>query len=514
MIKKIILIVLLLPFVGWSQPTEFYKEETDFAMSVLEKRKKNISQPLDEYLLELEAALQKVPYHPNLVQSLLRIKLYDKKDFKFICNYCKKLDDYYLTTYQGVLVELCAYAYFAQEDYEELYNRVTPLIEDKNIKDLYLAAYYYHKNNEEAFVKHLKYALFVSYKYSSLNYLRDIHLQNYRNIIINQRNSNSIKSFLKDYEKAFFLSNLPTSFYVDIIEKATFTLNFDLAERLIKYVEKLNTEKYKYLYPIIAYYQSYKGEESLAVEALDKAFEMDRIGFKNSYPVNIAHIFNESIFNLKDFKTKERMFDKGMQYFEGMNDYKIKFKIGKSMLLATQDVKVASALLKECEPFLNARNYNDFKNIHLINSEMGKKNPDYRVVDNLLNDVVSTLDVHPTYFQKIMFCYRVNYRAKKPVFTLNEILEDYDKILSKPLSKADEQYYLIYKLRMINEYDKELLMKEIEKLSDDFANELTESLNVEVINSEKTANATKPETISTAVDFITINYLKMNQLKN
>lgn len=458
--------------------------------------------------------MQKVPYHPDLVQALLSVKLFAYKDFEFGCEYCKKLSSYYLFYYQPILVELCAYAYFAQEDFEELYNRIIFLIEEKNIKDLYLAAYYYHQNNEEAFVEKIKHSLFTNYKYEILNSLRDLHLFNYSKLVSSKRNSSSVISFLKDYEKAIYLSNLPTSFYLNIIEEATFTLNFDLAERLIKYVEKLNTEKYKYLYPIIAYYHSYKNEDNLAVTALDKAFKMDKLGFNNSYPVNIAHIFINSIFNLKDYKTKMQMFDKGMQYFEGMNDYKIKFKIGKSMLLASQDLKAAKALLKECDLFLNEVNYNDFNHILMINNEMNKKKPDYRVINNLLNHVVSTLDMNGAYFQKIMFCYFVNYTTKKQIFSLNEILLDFDKILNKPLSKSDEQYYLIYKFRMINEYDKEKLIEEIDKLTDDFAQELSTNLPIQAINSEKTTDGSNPKSINTTIDLITTAYLYSTQIKN
>lgn len=32
----------MLPFVGWSQPTTFSDEETDFAMSVIEKKRKTL----------------------------------------------------------------------------------------------------------------------------------------------------------------------------------------------------------------------------------------------------------------------------------------------------------------------------------------------------------------------------------------------------------------------------------------------------------------------------------------
>jgi hypothetical protein len=514
MIKRIITILFFIPFLGWSQRTLFTAKEDEFVGGVLETIINNTSLSTNEIYSELDLALQKVPYHPGLVQYLLRDKLFFTfRDYEFGYEYCKKLDDYYLSTFQPLLIDPCAYVYYVKEDLEGLYNRVIPLIKDESIKGLYLAAYYYEKNNEDDFIKHAKYSLNKSYKYESLNFLRDVHLFNLHTIVIDQRNANSIKSYLKDYEKSFFISNLPTSFYLSIIEDATYTLNFDLAERLINYVKELDTEKYKYLYPIIAYYHSYKGEESLAAEALEKAFEMDQSGFLNTYPVNIAHIFTESIFNLSDFKTKEQMFDKGIRYFENVNDYKIKFMLGKSMLYASKDLKEAKAMLKECEPYLSEVNYNDFNNILMINNEMHKKKPDYRKVNTLLNTVVSRIDMNPLYFQKIMFCYRVNYKAKKTVFTLDEILADFDKILNKPLSKADEQYYLIYKFRVIKEYDNELLVKEIDKLDDDFAQELSDSMNVDEINSEKPTNQTKPEDINTSVDFITIKYLHLFSIK-
>lgn len=521
MIKKIILIILLLPVMGWSQPTTFSDEEHKFARSVAEKMLNNPSISSDEVYLELDIAMQKVPYHPGLVQYLLTEK-FNSKDYEFVYNYCKKLDDHYLSTFQPILVEICGKTYCYKEDYDGLYNRIIPLIKDENIKGLYLALYYKDKGNEAEFIKHAKYSILGNYKYDFLNYLRDYHLYEYYRIISNKKNTSLLESFLKDYEQVIFLSNFNVVFYLSLIEDATHTLNDELAIKLINYVKELDVEKYKSLYPAIAYYYSFKGEEEVALEALNKAFEIDKSVFLKSYnPDDTQLIFNTysvSISKLSDFKTKERMIEKGMHYFEDILEYKIMFKLYQSMLSATKDITAAKAILKECEPYLNEINYDNLNNILIINNEMSKKKPDYRMVDGLLDKVVAAIDFNPYYYQKIMYRYKVNYSTKKQVFTLNEVVEGFDKIFSKPLSKADELYYLRPKLLFIGESDKEWLMREVEKLPTDIADELIESFNIAENNPEKTAeilstNKMSLQDVNRTVDFINISYLNTIILK-
>lgn len=517
MINKIILIVLLLPLAGWSQPTTFTDEEHKFADDFFEKMTKKIPIPSDELYAELDTAMKKVPFYPGFVAVLLREKMLvnSNRDFEFGYEYCKKLDDHYLSTFQPILEELCAYAYYMKKNDDELYNRIIPLIKDENIKGLYLAGYYRINGNEDEFINHAKYSILENYKYESLNFIRDNHLYEYYRIIRNKKNTNLLEQFLKDYEKAIFSSNLDALFYLSLIENATHTFNDVLAIKLINYVKELDVEKYKSLSPAIAYYYSLNGEEEIALEALKKAFEIDKSDFLNNYNPDARLIFNTystSINKLSDFKTKERMVEKGLSYFEDMNDYKIMFQLYQSMLHASKDIKAAKAILKECEPYLNEINYNNLNNILMINNEMGKKKPDYKMVDSLLDKVVTTIDLSSFYYQKIRYRYKVNYTTKKPVFTLNEVVEDFDKIFSKPLSKADKLYYLRPKLLFIGESDKEWFIREIEKLPADIADELMESYNIAEKNPEKAAellstNKRTLKDINRTVDFISISYL-------
>jgi hypothetical protein len=521
MIKKLILMILSIPVMGWSQPTTFSNEETEYVRNVLEKIFYNSSISTDEVFSELDYAMQKVPYHPGLVQYLLRVKLLDTKDYEFVYSYCKKLDDHYLSTFQPILVELCGYTYYYKDDYEGLYDRIIPLIKDENIKGLYLALYYRNKDDEHEFIKHAKYSILGNYKYDILNNFRDYHLDEYYRIISHKKNTSLLESFLKDYEQVIFSSNLNALFYLSLIEDATHTINDVLAIKLINYVKELDAEKYKSLAPAIAYYYSFKGEEEVALEALNKAFEIDKSEFLKSYNPDARLIFNTystSISRLSDFKTKEIMVEKGLHYFEDMVEYKIMFKLYQSMLYASKDIIAAKAILKECEPFLNEINYSNLNNILIINNEMGKKNPDYRMVDGLLDKVVTAIGINSFYYQKIMYRYKVNYRTKKPVFTLNEVVEDFDKIFSTPLSKEDEMYYLRSKLLFIGESDKEWFIRELEKLPTDIANKLIESYNMAENNPEKIAeilstNQIYLNDINRTVDFINISYLNSIILK-
>ncbi|MCH8536031.1 MAG: hypothetical protein LAT51_13245 [Flavobacteriaceae bacterium] len=73
--KKILFLLILIPIYSFSQSTSFTNEENQYVELFLEKIKKNESiTSYEDAIKEFEKALDKVPYHPDLVFKMLQGK--------------------------------------------------------------------------------------------------------------------------------------------------------------------------------------------------------------------------------------------------------------------------------------------------------------------------------------------------------------------------------------------------------------------------------------------------------
>jgi hypothetical protein len=485
--KNIVLILLLFPFFGWSQKTNFTDEQIEFVKHFYEQFEKT-NHTDQEFFLKIESVLEKVPYHPNMVQLYLRKKYYNR-DFKYINDYCSRLDDNYLATFQPILVEVCACSYFLNEDYKGLYNKILPLIKDKNTKELFLTAYYLEMDEHEEFIKYGKSSLTKNYKYTEQMVLRDYLFGYFIAVLHGNENSKEFVTFtkdMKDYEATIFSSDLSIPIYYILIQSSIFNNDFVMAEKLIDYVKKQDVDNYKYLYPISALFYSQKGEERLTIEALEHAFELEnsdfeRITVAESVSSDIFSNYSMSIRKIEDYKTKERLVNQAITYFDKREDYKIRFKIYQSLLFASKDIDKARAVLKECKPYLVDLNLTDLDYMIRIENELGKENPNYRLVDDYMQKVTPYKNIPEIIFQRIVYQYNVNYNSRKSVFSLNEMLEELDKLLQYPLIREAKMKYLRFKIILIGQKDRAWAKRELEKLPEDEAEEI-------LVDFESTAN--------------------------
>lgn len=482
--KKIVFILILFSFFGWSQNTSFTKEQFEFVDKFYEKFE-NTNYSREEFLREIEDALAKVPYHPNFVESLLKEK-FNVRDFEFMNDYCNRLDDNYLSTFQPILVEVCACGYFFNGDNHGLYHRIIPLIQDKDTKEFLLTAYYLGIENYEDFMSHAKSSLSKNYKYEGQMILRS-HLFNY---FVANSNSNDLPEIIKDNEATIFSSRLSMPVYFVLIQSTIFESDFVMAEKLIDYVKKQEANNYKYLYPISALLYSHKGEERLAIEALEQAMELkdaefERIIEAGYISLDIFSSYSMSIRKIEDYKTKERLVNQAIIYFEKRDDYKIRFKLCQSLLYASKDIDKGRAILKECEPYLIDQNLKDLDYMLRIENELGKENPNYRLVDDFMQELIPYNTIPEVIFQRIVYQFKVNYNAKKPVFSLNEMVEELDKLLKYPLIREAKLKYLRFKIIIIGQKDRAWAKRELEKLPEDEAEEIIADFESTVNNSQK-----------------------------
>jgi len=485
--KKIVLILLLFPFFGWSQKTNFTDEQVYFGEQFY-KNIKNKSLTDEEFIPEVQDALTKVPYFPPFVQSLLRGK-FNQRDFKFINDYCSRLDDNYLSTFQPILDEACACGYFFNRDNHGLYYRIIPLIKNKDTRELLLTAYYLGTEDYKEFVKLGKSSLSKSYDEKMHMILASQLLGDFIAVLQENENSKEFAAFTKDikkYEATIFSSDLSMPIYYILIQSTIFNYDFVMAEKLIDYVKKLDVDNYKYLYPISALFYSQKGEERLTIEALEKALELEnsdfeRITVAENVSLDIFSCYSMSIRKIEDYKTRERLVNQAITYFDKREDYKIRFKIYQSLLYASKDINKARAILKECEPYLVDLNLTDLDYMIRIENELGKENPNYRLVDEYMQEVTPYKNIPEIIFQRIVYQYNVNYNSRKSVFSLNEMVEELDKLLQYPLIREPKMKYLRFKIILIGQKDRAWAKRELEKLPEDEAEEI-------IVDFESTAN--------------------------
>jgi hypothetical protein len=477
--KKIVLILLLFPFFGWSQKTNFTDEQIDFGDQFYEKMK-NTNLTEEEFIVEIQNALAEVPYFPDFVQSLLAAK-YNLRDFNFINDYCSRLDDNYLSTFQPILVDVCPCGYFFNGDNDGLYHRIIPLTQNKDTRELLLTAYYWGTEDYKEFIKLGKSSLPRSYKYDGQMLLKSHLFDCFIAVLQQNENSKEFAAFTKDmkkYEATIFASDLSIPTYYILIQASIFNNDFVMAEKLIDYVKKQDVDNYKYLYPMSALFYSQKGEERLTIEALEQAFklsdaEFDRITEAGYISSDIFSSYSMSIRKIEDYKTKERLVNQAITYFDKREDYKIRFKIYQSLLYASKDIDKARAILKECEPYLVDLNLTDLDYMIRIENELGKENPNYRLVDDYMKEVTPYKNSPEIIFQRIIYQYNVNYNSRKSVFSLNEMVEELDKLLQYPLIREAKIKYLRFKIILIGQKDKAWAKRELEKLPEDEAEEIT-----------------------------------------
>ncbi|GGD35114.1 hypothetical protein [Flavobacterium orientale] len=490
-VKKIILILLLFPFFGWSQKTNFTDEQIEFGDKFYEKMK-NTNLTEEEFIPEVQDALTKVPYFPPFVHSLLIAK-FNLRDFRFINDYCSRLDDNYLSTFQPILDEVCACGYFFNRDNHGLIHRIIPLIKDKDTKELFLTAYYLGIEDYKEFIKLGKSSLSKSYDERLHMILASQLLGDFIAILHQNENAKELAAFsrdLKEYEATIFSSDLSIPIYYILIQSTIFNYDFVMAEKLIDYVKKQDVDNYKYLHPISALFYSHRGEERLTFEALEQAFDLEdsafeRITMAENVSLDIFSSYSMSIRKIEDYKTKERLVNQAITYFEKREEYKIRFKLYQSLLYASKDIDKGRAILKECEPYLIDQNLKDIDYMLRIENELAKENPNYRMVDDFMQELTPYKNIPEVIFQRIVYQFKVNYNSKKPVFSLKEMVEELDKLLKYPLIKEAKLKYLRFKIIIIGQKDREWAKRELEKLPEDEAEEIIGDFESTANNSQK-----------------------------
>ena len=495
--KVLILIFLLISIKGWTQSTEYSDEENKFVDEFMEKHINQKGLTSDEVYSKLEIGMEEVRYHPVFVEKLLTTKLWVDGDATFTYDYCERLlDNTYLSTFQSILIDPCAYSYMVAKDYEGLYNRIIPRINDDNIRGLYLAAYYQYKHNKygtnwDEFKEHISYSVNIEYDYEILNHHKNWLLSYLFDDVLRTLELSYFRWFIEEYKEAIYSSDLPTYQFSSVIGYAVDFDNSDsdIAKNIIEHVRGLNVEKFNYLHPAIALYHFHEGRESLAIEALDKSFEMDRAGFFEAYPkdfISIESFYLDVIFGLEDFKARERLLDKALQYFKGHKSYEVRLNLLQALLLASEDIGAAKDILKNNKSYLSKKAYGINKKALVACKEFSKKKPDYRFVENVLSMMLSELygqefteDLSNLDDRKALYRYIVNQNVEKPVFTLKEIVEVIDDALEE-FSKGSHAGYddfLYFKLAIIAERDEDWLKRELDKLPKDVASEFVERLN-------------------------------------
>lgn len=519
--KKIkVLLILLLPILGWSQPTNFTQKQIEIVRDFYEEMENETE---EEFASRVEEVLEKVPYHPKLVQSFLKVKLYRDSDTKFIYNYCKDLDDRYLFSFQPILVEHCACAYYYEKDINGLYFRIIPLIEDMDAKELYLTSYYLLKENKDTFKVFAESSLSKTYEYYGQNLVRDNLLGYFYALFINDLYFSKKAKFIENYEHIIFSSELDVIIYSELISASVYNKDYELVERLMNHVKEVYIDGFKYLYPVKALYHAKKGEDDLVIEALENAFDIEKSDFNFIFHErilkrNIFDLYSMSIMELENYKTKQRLVNKGIEYFENRNDYKIKFKLYQSLLHASKSLKKARSVLEECKPYLKEQNLNDLERMIRIENELGKKTPDYRLVNSLIGEVLDNYSSTDIDFQRILFQYKVNYNTKKTVFSIEETVKQLDNLLEKPLDINTRLKYLQFKIVLIGENDREWALREIEKLPSDLTKEIISDFGLTENNSQMASellisNRKELKDINKSINLIITVYINELELK-
>lgn len=479
--KKTFLILLFIPQFFFAQNTNFTQEQEDVVENVVEEllnNKENISYE-EETLESVQKALEEVPYHPELVWRLLDIHLGYFKDPKFVSNYCQQLSDEYLAQNQYILCAYCMASFVFNTEAELIKNRIY-LIENEDIKNFYQATYFYHLDQWDEFIEYaskvINHEVFekVNFKHEIpfIKYISDKVFRELVAHLVTTKETDILANIIETNQDAIASKKMDFDIFFTVTNVAISNDILNLSETLLNNSFANYPSEYKYVSILKAYLASEKGDETSAVIHLERSLLLDDSVFevilnesiKNSGEINTFPAYIRTLENLTDYKTKERIVNDMLDFFEGRLRFTLQTKLYQSMLYASQDLQKAQDTLDACQADVNTQTYDFFQQLIQIESALHQEEADYNYVNQLLSYFEEKLSEEDYLMLKFDFQYGVNQLKNDEYFDAKLMIEDLNRLIELTSSEEKKLRYTITKIKILAITDVDQANEELDQL--------------------------------------------------
>lgn len=486
-LNKSVLILFFIPLLAFAQKTDFTPEQEALAQEVVNKIKTAQEIDYDEFIKDINAALDKVPYHPDLLYQLFRVYAYGPADFYSVYKYCQRLDQNYLKSHQELLVEFCA-ACSSTEDLDFFYSLI-PSVSEKKYRDLFYSVYFIETDNYAEAEKYILPTLNYDYELKALVYYQNNMFKYYINYLAIIEKSSRIFEMMTTYKEQLRSYSLDMDTYFILIETAIINQNYSLAGELINQFALSSFQNFKYISIAKAYLYSLKGDEDLAVGFLESALNLDDSAFEvilnETDGFNVFSFYIKTINNLSDYDTKMNLVSKMLDFFEGRALFTLQTKLYQSVLYAANDIEKAKINLESCKEMISTEDYNSFQSLIQIENELHKDDPDYKLVDQIIEDFKPVLGKREFVELRLDFRSDVNVEKKLFYFTAEEMNEDLSQFIEFIDDEEKKRELIFLKIKGIALYDIDRAYEELDKLGLDdsekllFAEDLNNTMDID-----------------------------------
>ncbi|MDB9782665.1 hypothetical protein OAB88_06130 [Winogradskyella sp.] len=421
---------------------------------------------LEQFTKDLNEALDKVPYHPDLLYQLFKAYAYGSADFDFVYRYCQRLDQDYLQNHQELLVEFCMTC-SSTEDLDFLYSLI-PNINEKKYSDLFSAVYFIDSDDYPQAEKYILSTLKNDYKLKSSVFLQKNIFQLYTSHLASIEGPSQLYEMMTKYKEKLRSFKLDIETYFILIETAIIQDDLDPAGELINQCAFSSFQNFNYISIAKSYLYSLKGNEDLAVVFLESALSLDDSAFNvilnETDGFSIFSLYIKAINDLKRYDTKVRLVAQMLDFFEGKALFTLRTKLYQSVLYAAKDIEKAQGILNSCKDAISAQDYTIFQSLIQIEKELHKKNTDYKIVDKIIENFKPILNELDFIKLKVDFRSDVNVEKKAFYFGAEQMAKDLSQFIEFIDDEEKKRELIILNIKTIALYDLERANEELDKL--------------------------------------------------
>lgn len=498
---RIFLILVLIPLFTFAQPTDFTKEQDKFVDNFVKEIPNKNYTSNEDMVSDLEKALEEVPYHPVLVYAYLDVFMTRYKEYNFVSNYCQKLSFDYLVQNQDILCGRCMVSFNLNKDLELLNDNIS-LIEDKDIRNLYKAVYFYELNEGDKFIEYAS-KLINNEVFENVNSVHGIYIiKVLKNLVFtafvyhltSTEKTDTLVSILDANQDLIASKEMDFVIFSIVANVAISNDMLRLSEKLLNNSFANYPSQYKYIPILKAFLASKKGDENEAILQLTRSLLLDDSVFDVyfSSELNFYMVYINILVSLKDFESKVRIVNDMLDFFEGRSPFVYRTKLYQSMLYASKDLEKAKNILESCKPKIDASAYEVFKVLIEIENELHKETPDYKSIDAQLSNFEEIMPEFNYLSIKYFFHEQVNTQNNAEVFEANKMISYLERLIELSDNENDQLLFVKNKIEILAITDIDRANEELDKLG------FSESDKVEIFGDEffgltDTNTTTKPK---------------------
>lgn len=426
---KFIIVILLVPYLSFSQSINFTEEENQYVESFFSDIKnREYDIPFEEAIDLLEEALEKVPYHPDLVYQILHEK-YAYGDREYVVNYCSKLDKKYLFSNQKI-VEIYFNSALLLEKFK-LIQSETELVESQSTKNLFKSYIAYEENEIEDFVKFGIDGIKQQYKF--LNPLK----QNILNLLVIHYyvidDFDSIYTILTNYFDYPVKDVTELETLIIFHQVAVINDEYSMGKDILQLIENMYPNEHEILSIFQAETFASSGYKYLAEEALIKSisFTEDEVNeLFIHFGVDYFEQFFRVIINIDDSNVQIKLVNEILK----TEKYRNSSYLLMSLVLAPQDLSKSIEYFNKFENNKNEVLLDIFISLLKTDYELAQKRKNYEKINTNLSYLSdATSEVFFLLYQ-IKLQLIANYKTPDYQYDYNKMLDQLEKIKKQATS--------------------------------------------------------------------------------